>query len=297
MKKIWLLIGVYLLATVTWAQQPVQPVPLVPDTVIIYYPVDTAALLQRITEGRYDIDSLLTQPLEKSAYTRHSVWHVQKRDIVLPILCLIMLAYVTWLRYTFNRELRENISVITNSNLGQQIYRDREFSANIFKLLTFINFAVGSGVLIYLLAVHFDVRMPFETEVYNVLLPVAALFFLYLIKGMVYRLMNAIFRIGTALQLFRFNALVIYHMLGIGLLPFVLLGAFAEPPVDVWSLYAALVLVGIAILLRIYKGLVAAGTTGRLHIVYFLLYICALEVAPMLIAIRLFDMWAGLQPK
>ena len=267
------------------------------DTTFTHYPVDTAALIERATRWRYDYDSLLSQPLEKSAHALHSVWHVQKHDKVLPILCLLMLGYVTWLRYTFNRELRENITVIANVNLGQQIYRDREFSANIFKLLTFINFTVGAGVLMYLLALHLDVRMPFKADIYNVALPVLALFLLYLAKGLVYRLFNAIFQTGPALQLFRFNALVIYHMLGIGLLPFVLLAAFADPPVDIWSLNAALVLVAIALVLRVYKGLAVAGAASRLQIVYFLLYICTLEVAPMLIAIRLFDMWAVLQPK
>ncbi len=217
--------------------------------------------------------------------------HIKQRNVILPLVLLIMLAYVTWLRYVFARELNENITVIVNANLGNQIYRDREFSANIFKLLTFLNFAFVGGVLIYLLALRADTNLPFATTAVNICVFISGIVALYLVKGLVIDLTGRVFRVSNALNIFRFNALVIYHLLGIGLLPLVILGAFAKPPVAGWSLTAALVLVAAAFLIRAWKGISALRMLERFHILYFLLYICALEIAPILIALRLFSMW------
>lgn len=260
---------------------------------VIYYPFDTAALQKQLNFKPFVYDSIIAEKEEKVQVANPATFHLQHKDLVLPIVGLIMLLYVTWIRYTFHRELKENITVVWNSNLGQQIYRDREFSANIFKFVTFLNFAIGIGVLLFLVMRHFQWPMPFKASGYTILACVVGFSLLYVIRGWVYRIIGAVFRIGNALQFFRFNALVVYHLLGIILLPFLLLAAFADPPVNTYALYSALVLVAIALLIRILKGLVAVGLTGRLHILYFLLYICALEVAPLLITIRLFNMWAG----
>lgn len=260
---------------------------------VIYYPFDTAALLKQLDFKPFEYDSVIARKSNQVQVANRSTFHVQHKDLVLPIVGLIMLLYVTWIRYQFHRELKENITVIVNSNLGQQIYRDREFSANIFKFVTFLNFAIAMGVLMFLVMRHFQLPLPFEASGYTITACVIAFSILYVIRGWVYRMLGAIFRIGNALQFFRFNALVLYHLLGIILLPFLLLAAFSDEPVSTYALYAALGLVAIAALIRLTKGLVSAGLAGRLHILYFLLYICALEVAPLLIAIRLFNMWAG----
>ncbi len=255
------------------------------------FPVDTQAVLKLLKFERLSYDSLFSPQNNISERSAVSKKHMRKRDVLLPVLLLFMLVYVTWLRYVFTKELKENITVLLNTNLGQQIYRDREFSANIFKLLTFINFTFIGGVFIYLLSLHFQVAMPFENKIINIALSIGLIVVLYIVKGIVYYIIAAGFKAGNALNFFRFNSLVIYHLLGIGMLPLVILAAFAEEPLKSWSLYATLVLIGIAMLMRLIKGFTAIRMAGRFHIVYFLLYICALEIAPLLIAVKLFSAW------
>ena len=254
------------------------------------YPVDTQALLNALNFERLSYDSLFSLESTYVESTHLSKKHINNRDVVLPLLLLIMLAYVTWLRYVFAKELGENVTVILNSNLGQQIYRDREFSADIFKLLTFINFTFIAGVFIYLLALYFNVAMPFGNKVFDIGICIGLIIVLYLLKGIVYNIIGAGFKVGNAIHFFRFNSLIIYHLLGIAMLPLVILAAFADEPVNHWSLFAALGLIAIALVIRLFKGLVVMRMLGRFHIVYFLLYICALEIAPMLIAVKLFSM-------
>lgn len=256
------------------------------------YPVDTQAVLRMLEFDKIGYDSIFSINTGPPVIDQPAIKHVTVKDFILPVLLLIMLGYVTWLRYVFAKELSENITVIVNSNLGQQIYRDREFSANIFKLLTFFNFACSAGIFIFLLARYYEVPLPFDAAFYNIILCIGGVGVLYLIKGLSYRILGSTFKISNALQFFRFNALVIYHLLGIGMLPFIILTAFADPPVSDWAIAGTLILIGIALLIRFVKGFTALRLTGRFHFVYFLLYICALEIAPLLIAIKVFLNWA-----
>ena len=260
---------------------PFSPPPPPPKPAKIY-PVDTQAILEMLKFDKLGYDSLFSIESGPVMIQKPEVHHVTVRDFILPILLLVMLAYVTWLRYVFAKELGENLTVILNSNLGQQIYRDREFSANIFKLLTFV----------YLLTQYFELEMPFKLAIYNIGLCIGGLSVLYLLKGLLYRIIGSAFKLSAPLQFFRFNALVIYHLLGIGLLPFVILAAFAEPPVNNWAIFGALILIAIALLIRLVKGFASLRLSGLFHFVYFLLYICALEIAPLLIAIKVFTDWA-----
>ena len=256
------------------------------------YPVDTQAVMRMLEFDKIGYDSIFSINTVPPVIDQPAIKHVSVRDFILPVLLLIMLGYVTWLRYVFAKELSENITVIVNSNLGQQIYRDREFSANIFKLLTFFNFACSAGIFIFLLARYYEVQLPFDAAFYNIILCIGGVGALYLIKGLSYRILGSTFKISNALQFFRFNALVIYHLLGIGMLPFIILAAFADPPVSDWAIAGTLILIAIALLIRFVKGFTALRLTGRFHFVYFLLYICALEIAPLLIAIKVFLNWA-----
>lgn len=214
------------------------------------------------------------------------------RDYQFALILLAMLIYVTWISYTYQKELRDNLTVIVNSNLGQQIYRDREFSANIFKFLTFLNFAVMAGILIYLIAVHFQIHLLFDNLLLDASAAVLLVIIAYFLKGMVYKLIDLIFHFGGSLDFFRFNSLVIYQLLGIAIFPLIILAVFAKPPVNDWALYAALVMAGIALFMRLLKGFSVLGMLRGFHILYFLLYICALEIAPVLIICKLFSMWA-----
>ncbi len=253
--------------------------------------IDTDAVLKELEFPKFSYDSLFTASSDAGGQILTSQIHVRKRDVLLPILLLIMLIYVTWLRFVFSKELSENFTVIINSNLGQQIYRDREFSANIFKLLTFVNFTLSAGIFIFLLAEYYEIAMPFEITFYNILASIGLIILLYLLKGVWYAIISASFKIGPQISFFRFNAQVIYHLLGIALLPFVILAAFAEAPVSTWSLFGACFVVLIALLIRLFKGFAVMRAFDRFHIVYFLLYICALEIAPILIAVKLFSTW------
>lgn len=216
----------------------------------------------------------------------------KQKNYILPVILFLLLLYFTILRYQYAKQLRENITVLFNMNLGQQIFRDREFSLNIFGTLLYINAVLVIGIYVYQLSNYFQVQLPFETVILNVAVCVAVFPVLYMLRSVVYFFIKAIFNFDVAIEYFRFNALIIYQLLAVALLPFVILMASVKEPVLYWVVFVSLCFIALALFIRFVKGFFISTTYVRFHIFYFLLYICALEIAPLLIVYKAFTMYA-----
>ncbi|MBC8045728.1 MAG: DUF4271 domain-containing protein [Fimbriimonadaceae bacterium] len=217
-------------------------------------------------------------------------YHKKNTSYTLPVILFLLLLYFTILRYRYAKQIRENITVLLNMNLGQQIYRDREFSFNIFSILLYFNTILIIGMYCYLLSGYFHIKLPFHSIFLNVLLCSAIFPAAYFIKTIIYILLKLIFEFDIAVQFFRFNTLIIYQLLAVALLPCVILIATVQEPGLHWVVAVSISLAALALILRFIKGITVGITFTRFHILYFLLYICALEIAPLLIVYKAFTL-------
>lgn len=237
-------------------------------------------------------DSLAQASNEADSREQFLQIRTKQKNYILPVILFLLLLYFTILRYQYAKQLRENITVLFNMNLGQQIFRDREFSLNIFSTLLYINAVLVIGIYLYQLLNYFQVLLPFETVILNVAICIAIFPVLYLLRSVVYFFLKVIFNFDVAIEYFRFNALIVYQLLAVALLPIVILLASVKEPVLNWVVFVSLGFVALAMFIRIVKGFFISTTYVRFHIFYFLLYICALEIAPLLIVYKAFTMYA-----
>jgi hypothetical protein len=76
-------------------------------------------------------------------------------------------------------------------------------------------------------------------------------------------------------------------MLGVALVPVLVLFVFSGYlPLD-WLLTMAIILAAFAYLYRIIRGILISLTSSSVSFTYLFLYLCALEIAPLFIAIKL----------
>jgi hypothetical protein len=96
-----------------------------------------------------------------------------------------------------------------------------------------------------------------------------------------------VFPFRKELKLYGFYELQIHRALGLGLFPLVILMAFSVPSVSTIALYISFAIVAVMWLIRYIKGFSIGISYFGTHVIHFLLYLCALEIAPVLIIIRL----------
>lgn len=253
--------------------------------------LDSSSVSQNLTNPTF-FDSLAqaNQGIEENKQLLQE--HNKSRDFVLPVILFLLLLYLALLRYQYAKQLRENLTVLFNTNLGQQIFRDREFSPNIFSLLLYINAILVIGVYIYQLTVYFKITLPFEKTILNIAICVTVFPVMYILKSIVYFFLKIVFNFDFALQFFRFNSLILYQLLAVSLLPCVILMASVQDSVLHWVVIVSLSLVGFTFLVRFIKGIFICVSFVKFHILYFLLYFCAVEIAPLLIAFKVFSEYA-----
>ena len=75
-------------------------------------------------------------------------------------------------------------------------------------------------------------------------------------------------------------------MVGILLLPFLLLLAFAQEPLFSVSLYISYIVLAVLLLYRLVLTYAAVRNQVKLNLFHFLMYVAAFEVAPLILVYR-----------
>ncbi|MEY4595041.1 MAG: hypothetical protein RIQ47_1451, partial [Bacteroidota bacterium] len=95
------------------------------------------------------------------------------------------------------------------------------------------------------------------------------------------------FDIDRELSTYLFNIFIINNLLGMVIFPFTIIMAF-NPGVDgSWIFTVCLIVIGVLYLFRLFRGLQIGLNTPGVSLLYLFLYLCSLELAPLLVLFRI----------
>ncbi len=198
------------------------------------------------------------------------------------MICLILLAVLlTLFRGLFAKIYR----AIFNDNMLNQLYRE-----NVGKSLPYIiiycMFFINLGIFLLLLLKHYGLPEPDSYWKYlgQLILGITALFVL---KHMVLSIIAYIFPVEKEAQLYSFTIMIFGIMLGLILAPVNLFLAYAPPYITQWLVYLTFAIIVTLYSLRTLRGLFMTNKYLLFHKFHFLLYICTVEIAPVLVLAKL----------
>jgi hypothetical protein len=122
---------------------------------------------------------------------------------------------------------------------------------------------------------------------YPILLIAVILFIFLKVAGIV--LSGNVFRTNEESSSYLLNLFLFNHVIGILLLPFMVYIVYTG---NVIALKLTTVLLIILYIVRGVKGLIIGLTRSRFSPVLFLLYLCTLEIIPLLLMVKLVDRFA-----
>ncbi|MFN3939868.1 MAG: DUF4271 domain-containing protein [Chitinophagales bacterium] len=67
----------------------------------------------------------------------------------------------------------------------------------------------------------------------------------------------------------------------------------ANAPLSNWAFFTAIGVLLLVYALRVVKGIRIGARFARFRLFYFLLYLCAFEIAPLLIIVKVIRTWAS----
>lgn len=216
--------------------------------------------------------------IEKEKQTIQTEWLFY---YIIGLFLLFGLLKLAYYRY-FNNLFR----VFFKTSLKINQIREQLVQSGLQSLMFNIFFAISSGTYVYLLIRHFQISF----QIAPVLIPIisaAVIGTLYVGKYLFLKVSGWLFNISSASDTYAFIAFLINKIIGIILLPFILVIAFAKQPVSTIAITLSLaIVIGLFLyrFLRAYNTVQANLNVSRFH---FFIYFLAFEIVPLLVIYKI----------
>lgn len=196
------------------------------------------------------------------------------------LLCGLLL-FLAFIKLVFSRYFKNLFKLFFEPSFRQKQTREQLSQNNLPSLLLNLFFIFSAATYVsFLLQYYHLVSMGYW---YVLLYTAASLLILYAGKFILLSFTGWIFDVKEATGAYIFAVYLINKILGVILIPFTLLIAFAQPLIISISITISLLII---LLLYIYRYLVSFAPVRKevkVSVLHFFLYICAFEIIPLLV--------------
>jgi hypothetical protein len=210
-------------------------------------------------------------------------------DWIFPLIVLIIAAFA-WLRAFYNKYFIQIVTAFFNNNLANQIVRDENILVQRASILLNLVFNLVTALFLYFVSVHFNWSMGgmsfgLNRYIFFALVVSAA----YALKFLVLKICGYLFRIDKEMATYIFNIFLINNVVGTLLIPMVLLFAFSTMVSASTLIIVSVFFILGGLLYRIFRGISAGFSSPAFSLYYLFLYLCALEIAPLIVLIKILN--------
>ncbi len=196
--------------------------------------------------------------------------------------------FITALLWIFFRPvLARCVQAIYNDGILSQLHRQRESGQGLIFFFSYALFFLSGGFFAYLVGQTFEIfpsDQPWQYTAYLTVLLVA----IVLAKHLLLWLIGQLFPIGREIRKYNFAIMVFGIVIGMMLVFVNLLISYAPASTTHLLAWSALILLGSIYFIRSLRGLLIGSRYINGKLLHFLLYICTVEIAPLLYLYRYF---------
>ena len=195
---------------------------------------------------------------------------------------LLLLLTLASLWVLFRDLLQQCLAAAFNDSVMTQLYRRRSGGRTSALLLCYLLFLLAAGLYVYLAATYFGVM--FNGGVWIAWLSCVLLVASVLgLKFLVLLLLGRVYGLRKELSRYTFALMVFSILAGLLLVPVNLLVSYAPLPLRPYALWGGMGMLLVVYLLHLLRGLFIANAYVGSRPLHFLLYICTIEIAPLLL--------------
>jgi hypothetical protein len=203
------------------------------------------------------------------------------------VLVFVVIGF-TWIRVFYFKIFRQLISAFFSNSISNQVVRDENILVQRASILMSFIFYLTASLFIYQVSIFFEWNFPFLGEGFLRFLVVCLIVaFAYSFKMVMLKGLGEIFNIDRPVAGYIFNIFLINNMLGLMLIPVVVAIAFVVTYSTAVAIYTGVTLVIIAFIYRMVRAITIWMSLPGVSVFYLILYFCTLEIAPLLIVVKL----------
>lgn len=210
--------------------------------------------------------------LDKETYSRNFIFWVF-------LVVLILMAFIV---AGGRSAIRTAYQAVTSDNALRQIYKEPMGWGSIGYLSLYVMFWINTGIFAFLLMSFYKMKPPFG-QFGTFMACVAGVSGLIVLKHTVLYLVAKVFPIEKEVRTYNFIIMTVGIILGLILMPINIFVAYSDPKYSFAFVYLGIAVIVLAYLVRSLRSLPLAAPfliDNRFH---FLLYLCTVEIAPLLV--------------
>ncbi len=202
---------------------------------------------------------------------------------------LILLAFlITLYRSLLNKIYR----AFSNENVLKLLQREQGGVVKPPYWFWYLLYFANAGIFIFQIA-RYKNYIPHEFQFMAFCVIGVAAFFL--VKHILLKLIESIFPISKEIKQYSFTIIIFNIILGILLVPFNIFIAFAQENFTFGGIILGLLVVGALYLFRLLRSLMISSKYLAFHKFHFFMYLCTIEIAPLLIITKLLITGVGVE--
>ncbi len=291
--------GLYLAGFSQSGQNPFELTPRLPDPVEV---IDTAELETReLTKPAGNPFDIIQKPVAPKEEAKKALPLPEKTEKIQPTVgtekqrpgflfptILTILIIATILLTLFRSYITRVYKAVFSDTMLHQLYNDR-LNVGLPTAFTplYLFFFINVGLFIFLTLNHFEL-LPGGSPFQNLLIITGGTLALFLLKHLILIYLGSVFPIKQEISNYNFTIVVFSIFIGLGLVLLNLAIAYVPKEMTKWLIYTGFIFIGLTYLLRYLRGIFIADKYLQFHKFHFLLYICTVEIAPVLFLYRFF---------
>jgi len=199
---------------------------------------------------------------------------------------LLSFIILAWIRLFYNKFLSPTVVALINQQVSYNLFRDRSSVSSRVALGLNVIFYLNTGLYLYLTLTYLKIEIGRLGGFRAYVILTALIIALYAVKSIVLYLLGAISLTQKTFAEYTHTVFLFNRNLGLALFPVVLGMVYISDTVLPLFLYSGMVLILLAYMLRLYRGFQIFIREG-VSILYWILYLCALEFLPILLFLKL----------
>jgi hypothetical protein len=272
-----------------------------PDTLVQH--ADSSAIPSSDSVSKKPTDTLWNAsgnlPLKEQVLQRHPYFRFNVKPVVMQsdqrqfhgkemlfYVVIFLLIIFGLLKLGFAKYFSDLLRVFFRTTLKQRQIKEQLIQTPLPSLMFNIFFVASAGLYMNFLFHHFKFT-PVNNFWLMYLYCCIGLSVVYLVKYVGLKICGWLFNMRQAADSYIFIVFIINKVIGFSVLPFIILLAFTDGTVYTVSLILSLFSVGGLFLYRFILGYGAIHNEVKFNLFHFFLYICAFEVAPLLLIYKL----------
>ena len=195
------------------------------------------------------------------------------------------LALLAFIKYHFGKNLSGTFHSFFSYRHSGRMFEERRESDKQAAFLSNILFMLITGIFVSLVLPFFGASPLWESYTLSILFFSLATGLLYLLKAGIWRTLGVIFMVQSFAETYIYNMYLYNRNIGLFIFPLVALIPYTNGDITPYIVYSIIVIIVLSYILKLWR-IFEIIRTQNVSIFYFILYLCTLEILPLLLFIK-----------